>query len=363
MFEPQVVTPPSLHLYARALLKTQVAVSVCILVVGFAFLPFDPHLAKTSNLGMYCGAFDTNSRVFVGLFNSEGRGVTNRQFRGYDFKTGRPVMVSQKTVSDPRCVDISHGGRRVFFAHSSGNIYCTAGNGNSFQQCARSPTGNALSLAFAEESQLLIVHDGSGVSAWDVDMQSSTGGTCRWSISSPNITAATLPDGATTGLYCVSANNNSQLWEFEVLTGKPRCIVDSLPGVVAAIATSRDRNQIACVHGAYNLTLLRKSNVHNTWEQHTIPKLCTGVSLLAAFSPDGQLLITGDSSGSGFRGWDLSNFKMLREFDSPHSSAVGVALGVNFLDEHRFVSWHRNGIIHEWDLSKGVAIREVGIKR
>lgn len=366
MLTHQVPTAATRHLsWPKAFIKSLLATSLCVIVLGVVFLPREIDRLQSSPIRRvdFCVPLPDGKSVLSLVSTIDHDQLTSgikRHIQRYDLgHTANTTNYVCRSLN-ANCFALDPSGARLFIGSQYGSLYVASLDTHSEDDeilLGHMAKGIPVRMECTKDGKSLIVQDKYSLNVWSMDSGRGEDGNLRWYMPDPSIVCfATYPDSQT-GIYSRSAynENTSQLMEFNMQTGEVQPILASIAAKIKRITISVDGQFLAGIADDGQVVLLHRHSTLEPWRRRSLPGLRTGVTCIASFSPNANMLITSDLARLKLIVWNLERQEIVREFkELPHE-----LLGCEFLDDEQFLSWSKHDTMQVWKLQSPSPVREI----
>jgi len=273
------------------------------------------------------------------------------------------MNVDQTTIRDitpdltPGCLTLEPTGVRMFVGDVRGSIHECQFDSETVKShfLGHVFRGFPSSLATTLDASKLVINDEFGLYAWKLDWQAEVIHSPIWNKLDRTITCFALAPDSNTGFCGRSQHNRSQVLEFEIGSGNLKPIFDNLSGTLQRIVISRNGLFIMTVSTSGAIVLWQRGTSQHPWEEYSVDGMETGLSGVASFSPQSNVLITSDDAGHRLKAWSLTGRKLLYEF----ALTDNYLHGCEFLDDEQVLSWGMDDTLRIWKLHIPAPTREI----
>ena len=230
MFDLQLSSASRLR-WRRAFLESLLATSLCVFVVGIAFMPKEMKRIRAKPLErvLFCAPTPDGKSIYslVASVNMEevDRGQTTRLVR-WDLSTNATAALDVGSNLSPKCAILDASGQRLFVGDARGCIIATG-----LQQPNKSDAflgyvlkGFPEKMACTPDGRSLILQNHFGLFSWNIDARSHDFACPRWCHVDSSIGCfAVYPDSHLAVFSRTSdegtPNQQSDLFEVDIHTG------------------------------------------------------------------------------------------------------------------------------------------------
>lgn len=344
---------PRTSQWVRALVETVTAMLLCLIAVGILFRPgkAEPEKAICS-----AGVIVPHRGSFISILeNPDGRRSSMQLAEADDILLGRPKYRRLLPTINPFCISLEPNGKRLFVCDIDGNIYSVWIDSDTHRLLGRIAKGTADQMACTRNGKSLVVQNSFGMAAWDVDWQSKDFTNPRWYHIDQSVTCFALDPNSETGIAVCVGGQNSELFEFSLHTGKLDRRVGEVSGDVQKIVIAPNSRWMVALQESGESQLFSRVSGELPWQVDSIPGLSSSLSLVARFSADSQLLVTGNSQCNGLVVWELAQRRIQLRTEAVES----LIDDCEFLDSKHILSWNYHSSLHVWNLQSTSSEREI----
>jgi hypothetical protein len=263
--------------------------------------------------------------------------------------SGQPTIRDITPALTPECLTFDPTSSRMFVGDLRGSIHEVQFDLGTVKSLFIGHVFRSypFSLATTLDASKLMINDEFGLYAWKLDRQAEVIHSPIWNKLDRTITCFALAPDSKAGFCGRAQHNRSQILEFETDSGNLKPIFDNLTGTLQRIVISRDGLFLLAVSNSGAIILWRRETSQHPWEEHFIDGMDTGLSCVASFSPNSNVLITSDGTGHRLNAWNLTERKLLYEFAPIENNLHGCA----FLDDEQVLSWGMDDKLLVWKLN------------
>ncbi len=348
-----MISLPRASQWFRALAETVTAMLICLIASGILFLNRKTEPDKPF---CYAGVLAPDRGSFFLIAESWTGQQSKRQLvEACDVAYELPKFRRLLPEIDPICIAAEPNGARLFVSDVDGNVCVVGTDSRTPFFLGHVAKGNACGMACSEDGTTLIVRDFCGLFAWNVDSQSNDYAKPRWYQVGQTLNCFALDPNSKTGIAVRLGPENSELIEFNLRTGELDGSIGVVSGCVHKIVIAPNSRWMVALQDGGAIQLFSRASVELPWQLDRIAGLSSCPSLIARFSADSQLLVTGSSEGDGLIVWKLEQQEVQLQ-----TNAVGnVIVDCEFLDSTHILSWTNvDANLHIWNLHSASPERE-----